>query len=105
MCAACNPTPRDPGASPHRPPPSGRHPDLGITALHVAQGNTWVDGVPAGDTENLQVRVIAVTLIALHGVEETMRPGGSRYWALRRCRTHARSPPRPRAQPAVWPAG
>lgn len=40
----------------------------------MAQGNTRVDGVPAGDTEDLQVRVITVALVALHGTEG-MRPG------------------------------
>ena len=100
-----HPRPQGPTDVPTPSAPSGRHPDLGVAALHVAQGNTWVDGVPAGDAEDLQVRVIAVTLIALHGVGGTMRPGGSRYWALRHAHARARSPPRPRAQPAVWPAG
>ena len=59
--------PTDPRC-PHTPStPSGRHPDLGIAALHVAQGNAWVDGVPAGDAEDLQVRVVTVTLVALRG--------------------------------------
>lgn len=48
----------------------------------MAQGNTWIDGVPAGDAEDLQVCVITVTLIALHGMEGMMRPGRTKYWAL-----------------------
>lgn len=48
----------------------------------MAQGNTWVDGVPAGDAEDLQVCVVTVALIALHGMEGMMRPDRPRYWAL-----------------------
>lgn len=48
----------------------------------MAQGNTWVDGVPAGDAEDLQVCVVTVTLIALHGMEGIRRPGRTRHWAL-----------------------
>lgn len=69
----CGPSPDGPPAphGPHDVPtlstPLGRHPDLGVAALHVAQGNAWVDGVPAGDAEDLQVRVVTVALIALRG--------------------------------------
>lgn len=73
MGVRCGPWPDGPPA-PHGPrdvptpsTPSGRHPDLGVAALHVAQGNAWVDGVPAGDAEDLQVRVVTVALVALRG--------------------------------------
>lgn len=62
--------------------PLGQPPDLSIAALHVTQGNSWVDGMPAGDTEDLQIRVIAVILIVLHRLKGMIRPGRSSYWVL-----------------------
>lgn len=87
MCAACPPKtpPRQQICPPlahrcsHMVCPLSLTPNLGIAALHVAQGNTWVDGVPTGNTEDLQVCVITVTLVALHGVEGTIRLGRTKY--------------------------
>lgn len=50
---------------------------LGVAALHVPQGHLGVDGVAAGDAEDLQVRVLGVALRALrgHGAGAAARPG------------------------------
>lgn len=56
--------------------------DLSIAALHVTQGNSGVDGMPTGDTEDLQIGVIAVILIVLHRSKGTMRPGRTPYRVL-----------------------
>lgn len=108
-CMPCAPArrhicPQGPNAVPTPSAPSGRHPDLGIAALHVAQGNSWVDGVPARDAEDLQVCVITVTLIALHRGEGTVRPGRTWYQAPSCC-ARACLPPHLHAQPAAWHAG
>lgn len=38
---------------------------LSIATFHVTQGNSWVDGMPAGDAEDLQICVITVVLVVL----------------------------------------
>lgn len=60
----------------------GRPPDLSIATFHVTQGNSWVDGMPAGDAEDLQICVITVVLVVLHRLKGRMRLGRTSYWVL-----------------------
>lgn len=69
-----------PRTSPYHPLP-----DLGIATLHVAQGNTWVDGMPTGDAEDLQVCVVAVILVVLYKTRGMIRPGRTRSRVLPSC--------------------
>ena len=45
-------------------------PPLKVPALHVAQGNTHIDGFPTGDTEDLQVDAVTTMFVVLHRTVE-----------------------------------
>lgn len=76
------PVPCGPTDTPELPTLLGWPPDLSIATFHVTQGNSWVDGMPTGDAEDLQICVIAVILIVLHRLKGRMRPGRTSYWVL-----------------------
>lgn len=62
--------------------------NLGKAAFHVAQGNTLRDGLPAGDTKDLQVFAALFTFVVLH---RTMEGPGKQY-RMGRDRTRGQVP-------------